>query len=448
MLIQTAVPTIPAFSSKTMKFIIIAVILLIIVALYLILQNKSSSSDFEEGDYEEANSLMERKEEGFTTTLISASNTTLPTTTTPTAGSASVRAGSASVQAPAAGSASVRAGSASVQAPVAGSASVRAGSASAQAPAPAPAPGSASSPAPIAASVSQPTGSLASSYNPPADRPATVAELNDFITRIQAEITRLNASGTTDELTQRRVSNLQAIIDRVKGILDQVSAKTLPENQIPIMKSQIDQTMRALQSNSPLPDIFAGNQIDTYLKGILPQNLENNPEVTNTINSYLKSFTKNLSWYFGLKYVSDAEKEVAEKYNRRAGQVPDNEPDFYVDNFAKANAGYEHQPDSFGQNTAVTDEFANTPHEARRGPAHFDWKRRSEQICKAIRGRGDNPQDFGCMPENMEVSEEFSYRGYAQMICTRANANADSGYSQLIGCPPLDWTGWRDQGLF
>ena len=445
-----------------MKFIIIAVILLITVALYLILQNKFNASDSEGDDYEETNSLMERKEneeEGFTT-LISASNTALPTTTAPTAGSASLRAGSASVRAgsasvqPPTASASVRAGSASIQAPTA-SASIRTGSAmpmpvpgSGSALSPAPAPGSASSPAPITASVSQPSGSLAGSYNPPADRPATVAELNNFITRIQAEITRLNASGTTDELTQRRVSNLQAIIDRVKGILDQVSAKTLPENQIPIMKSQIDQTMRALQSNSPLPDIFAGNQVDTYLKGILPQNLENNPEVTNTINSYLKSFTKNLSWYFGLKYVSDAEKEVAEKYNRRAGQVPDGEPDFYVDNFAKANAGYEHQPESFGENTTMTDEFANTPHEARRGPAHFDWKRRSEQICKAIRGRGDNPQDFGCMPENIEVSEEFSYRGYAQMICTRANANADSGYSQLIGCPPLDWTGWRDQGLF
>jgi hypothetical protein len=291
---------------------------------------------------------------------------------------------------------------------------------------------------------------IPSSYLSTVDRPATLIELQDFVTRIKTEVARLQASGTTDDITQRRIQTLESIKDRVQGIITQVTAipSQLPENQIPIMKSQIEDAFRAMNSNQVLPDIFQGSQLDQFMKGVLPSNLNNDPELNKTITDYVKSLGTNLSWYFGFKYTSDAEKKAAEGYNRRAGQAGDEEPDFYADNFNKAAGGYDHQPTNYGNNAPITDEFANTPHEARRGPAHFDWKARANQICKAIRARGDDPKLFGCMPEGTEVSDDFSYRGYAQMICTRAQANADPGYGLLIGCPPLDWPGWRDQGLF
>lgn len=314
----------------------------------------------------------------------------------------------------------------------------------------APAGASANTAAGPSASVA-PAGASASAAGPyisTVDRPATLIELQDFVTRIKTEVARLQASGTTDDITQRRIQTLESIRDRVQGIIDQVIAKQLPENQIPIMKSQIEDAFRAMNSNQALPDIFQGSQLDQFMKGFLPSNLNNDPELNKTIADYAKSLGTNLSWYFGFKYTSDAEKKAAEGYNRRAGQAGDEEPDFYADNFNKAAGGYDHQPTNFGNNAPITDEFANTPHEARRGPAHFDWKARANQICKAIRARGDDPKLFGCMPEGTEVSDDFSYRGYAQMICTRAQANADPGYGLLIGCPPLDWPGWRDQGLF
>jgi hypothetical protein len=288
---------------------------------------------------------------------------------------------------------------------------------------------------------------MAGPYIATVDQPATLKDLKEFIDRLNAEIMRLKLPQTTDEVTIRRIQTYESIKARVQGIIDQVNAKTLPENQIPIMKSQITAAFTAINNNTALPNVFQDSQLDTLLKGVLPSNLNGDPEVNKTITEYIKSLTSNLSWYFGFKYTSEAEKKAAEGYNRRAGQAGDGEPDFYADNFNKAAAGYDHQPSNFGNNSSITDEFANTPHEGNRGPAKFDWKARSEQICKAIKGRGDDPRLFACMPEGTEVSKDFSYRGYAQMICTRALAAADPGYGELIGCPRLDWVGWRDQGF-
>jgi hypothetical protein len=389
-----------------MKLLIVFVLFIVIGVVYFLMQDKTIDSApetaVETPSDNDVESIAERKEndedlkEGFNTASASVA---------PAGASASV--------APAGASASV--------APAGASASV--------------------APAGASASVTGP-------YISTVDRPATLIELNDFITRIKTEIARLQASGATDDITTRRIQTLDSIKNRVQGIIDQVNAKTLPENQIPIMKSQIENAFRALNNNEVLPDIFQGSQFDQFMKGFLPNNLNNDPELNKTITDYVKSLGTNLSWYFGFKYTSDAEKKSAEGYNRRAGQAGEGEPDFYADNFNKAAGAYDHQPDNFGNNTPITDEFANTPHEARRGPAHFDWKARATQICKAIKSRGDDPKLFGCMPENTEVSDDFSYRGYAQMLCTRALADADPGYGLLIGCPPLDWPGWRDQGLF
>ena len=405
-----AVPTIPAFSSTMMKLLIVFVLFVIIGFVYFILQDKSidtapaaensadsSESESEAEADEPVESIIERKEndedikEGF----YSGSGSGAGVQSTGGSGSG------AGVQS------------------TGGSGS----------------------------GVQSTGGSGSGPYNPVADQRATLNDLKTFIDRINTEITRLKLPQTTDAVTTRRIQTYESIKGRVQSIIDSVNKKSITESQIPIMKSQIDATFTAISTDSKLPDIFEGSQLDNLLKGLLPGNLNNDPEVNKTIIDYLKSMGTNLSWYFGFKYTSDAEKKAAEGYNRRAGQAGDDEPDFYADNFNKAAGGYDHQPDGFGTNSSVTDEFAGDPHQAGRGPAGFDWKARSDQICKAIKGRGDDPRMFACMPEGTEVSKDFSYRGYTQMICTRALAVADSGYGDLIGCPPFDWVGWRDQGF-
>lgn len=277
-------------------------------------------------------------------------------------------------------------------------------------------------------------------YNPVADRPATVAELNEFKGNLNAEIIRLNASGSTDEVTRARITNLRKSLNFIQEIINQVNSKTLPENKIPIMKSSIDAAMTSLNHKSPLPDIFTGTDLDSFLKNLLPSNLANDPEVARTISEYLKSMTKNLSWNFGVKYTSNAEHDIAKYYNNAAGQGAE---DLTNMNLARAGGAVEHQPTGFGSTAPVTDHHANTPQEACRGPASFDWKKRSSEICRALKARGENTEDYGCMPEGVNVGANFSYRGYARMICTRIEANYDTGLGGLVGCPPLDWPGWR-----
>ena len=286
------------------------------------------------------------------------------------------------------------------------------------------------------------SSSMTGSYISAVDRPATAAELRDFQARISAEITRLQASGATDSVTSARIQNLQKITQYIQLILDKVSDKTMPENQIPIMKSQIDITLRALSGNSALPDIFVGTQLDNFIRGLLPDNLANDPEVTKTIADYIKSMTNNLSWSFGVNYTSEAEKQIAQYYNSIASQGGD---ELSNANLALAGTSLNAQPDSYGSTQQASDEFANTPHEACRGPAKFDWKKRSHEICRALKARGENTDDYGCMPENVQVGPNFSYRGYARMICDRVGANYDTGLGSLVGCPPLDWPGWQSR---
>jgi hypothetical protein len=91
----------------------------------------------------------------------------------------------------------------------------------------------------------------------------------------------------------------------------------------------------------------------------------------------------------------------------------------------------------------TTDRLAAHPFDAGRGPAHFDWKERSKEIESQIQKRGLKPTDFGVMPKDAVVSKEFSWKGYARMICNRLQATLDPALPETCGCPPMDWKGWR-----
>ena len=54
-----------------------------------------------------------------------------------------------------------------------------------------------------------------------------------------------------------------------------------------------------------------------------------------------------------------------------------------------------------------------------------------------------NPKDFGCLGNNEYVSENFSWRGYAKMVCTRLGTSYDTGLPETCGCPPSTWSGWK-----
>ena len=93
--------------------------------------------------------------------------------------------------------------------------------------------------------------------------------------------------------------------------------------------------------------------------------------------------------------------------------------------------------DTSGDSSATT--TANTSTDT----ASFGWKERATFICDQISKREMNPDDYGCMQDTTIVSDNFSYRGYAKMICSRLATNYDPGIPELCGCPPPEWPGWR-----
>jgi hypothetical protein len=52
------------------------------------------------------------------------------------------------------------------------------------------------------------------------------------------------------------------------------------------------------------------------------------------------------------------------------------------------------------------------------------------------------PADFGCV-EPSSVSDNFSWRGNAKMICNRIATLYDPSIPAACGCPPVSWPGWR-----
>jgi hypothetical protein len=73
----------------------------------------------------------------------------------------------------------------------------------------------------------------------------------------------------------------------------------------------------------------------------------------------------------------------------------------------------------------------------------FDWKTRAIHICDQVKARGFNEIEFGCLNNHDDVSKDFSWRGYAKMVCSRIATIYDPSVPEMCGCPPPTWPGWR-----
>jgi len=286
---------------------------------------------------------------------------------------------------------------------------------------------------------------------------ASIAELKDAMSRIQGEIVRLSASGTTDVLIQKRVANLTTIKNDINTIVDQVTANTLTASEIPIKSSDIKNMLRIMGDMSqPIPQLIQENQLPQGLGNLLPNSAQQNPETMRQINKlvdrYADQIVKGVSASFTVRY--EPPKECASKgaqvLNGPKGPKAASKPPkgastvdrtgfpslFDLDNASQQ----KFMPYDSG---AVTDHMAPVPQEAGRGPSQFDWKQRTKEIEDQVKKRGIRPEDVGMMPPNTKVSPDFSWKGYARMICTRLQATMDPALPVTCGCPPMDWKGWR-----
>lgn len=270
---------------------------------------------------------------------------------------------------------------------------------------------------------------------------ATPSDLENFVARLSAEIVRLAESGTTQPEVQARITALTNMKSSVQTVIDQVNTGALMSTDIPIMKKDIESAFPILGDVSqPLPQVIRTMGLPPALANLLPSNLQNDPNITREINKlvdkYADTIVNGVSASFAVKYTSPREAEKA-----RAAQSTLCQTGFpsLADLDNASNAKF--VPN--GGDQPVTDPLAPKPTEEGRGPAQFDWKQRAKDIEGQIKKRGLKPSDFGVMEGTNKVSDDFSWKGYTRMMCTRLQATMDPSLPETCGCPPMNWKGWH-----
>ena len=192
--------------------------------------------------------------------------------------------------------------------------------------------------------------------------------------------------------------------------------------------------------SQPIPQVIRSLGLPAGFANVLPSNLQKDPETTRQIGSLLDKYANQIingvNATFNVTYTSPAD---AEKNRALSSTIDKSGFPSVADLNNVSNAKF--MPAA--STDAVTDPLAPKPVDAGRGPSHFDWKQRSKEIEAQVKKRGLQATDFGIMPEGTKVSNDFSWKGYARMICTRLQATPDPALGITCGCPPMDWNGWR-----
>ena len=264
----------------------------------------------------------------------------------------------------------------------------------------------------------------------------------------------------------------------MQDILDKVAAKTMKEKDIPMTKKDIKEFLPTLNnSKTPINNFIKSNNLPESLNSLF-SSYSIGDASGSQLNAYLfdkyaDTFFKGLSWDVRLNYTAERAKQVSDRKHKteksleesvfdKAGPshhagITDSTDGAPVDDTRgvrrhvtgardDARTGTRNASAGTSAKTPAEQDAANYGNRITVKPSeasHFDWKVRSEEICSAIKKRGYEPGDFGCMKPGDTVSKTFSYRGYSKMICNRLSTLYDIGGPEACGCPPAGWQGWR-----
>jgi hypothetical protein len=277
----------------------------------------------------------------------------------------------------------------------------------------------------------------------PAPR-ATQAELEDATTRIGIEIARLQASGTTDPVFAARINILSKINAQLGLFIQQLKNKTLLPADVPLTSKDLKDFLPVISDPSKPVDRFLSSiQAPAVLTNLFPSYQVGDISGAQLANSVFKAYGdavfKGLSWDLNLKYTSQNDLLKAREVAQAKKQAQVGAP-FELGTMPEPRGAFER---------AITELETNSKNPGARptfpepNTAKFNWKERSSQICEAIRMQGLDPADFGCLKNTSKVGDDFSWRGYAKMVCTRLQTTMDPGLPDACGCPPVGWPGWR-----
>lgn len=224
--------------------------------------------------------------------------------------------------------------------------------------------------------------------------------------------------------------------------------------------------------NTAMPELIKDWGLQSILSSLFPNyalgDLSGAMISKALFDKYMKDMTQNLSWDVSLNYKGQAEKDIAANYASAmndARYVIDTTGQPVASNSARvadttdsasdSNSPYRgvfesvitsitgQAPASLSVANGATSSGESNSGSSTGAASTFNWKARASQICVQINSRGMKAYDFGCMKEGTKVRDDFSWRGYTRMICSRLGTNYDPGVPELCGCPPPSWIGWR-----
>jgi hypothetical protein len=303
------------------------------------------------------------------------------------------------------------------------------------------------------------------------DKPASLKQLQEFQVKVVVEIERLSASGTSDPIVKARLAVLQKIKQDVDQVIQKLQSGEITPATVPILQADVERAFPILGNpTAPLPTILKKADLPAQLSSLFPGGLsprddEQMKQINNIVSGYAKKFMDGASWQVSLKYdnpdiekirlktaeqtakLVDLAKELGVSANQGGlpGVAPSANPplqaqDARAQATAPANMRQAETNAAFDRGLPGLSTSRNLPLPP---PATLDWKQRNREIVQQIRRRGMDPITFGAMPDDAEVSKNFSWRGHTQMMCSRLNQTADPGLAVSVGCPPQGWEGWR-----
>ena len=282
---------------------------------------------------------------------------------------------------------------------------------------------------------------------------------------IASFITQLKASGTKSPITLKRIDTLNYILDQVSNLIRAVQSGMMNEYDIPITVNDynnflpfIDQKNAGVSQDRPLPSLINASGANSALMNLFPAYFQGDVSgaklAQELLQKYASSFFQNVSYDVNVNFGkrSEAELEIDREMAAAIASVATNGNANLITN-SNANVSFSNSGSSYeavDNSTTSSGSFGSVIQNLMGGlgpvtnkPYILDWKQRSGDICGQISKRGLNPGDYGCLKNPEEVDQNFSYRGYAKMICARLETNYDPGIPELCGCPPPTWVGWR-----
>lgn len=304
----------------------------------------------------------------------------------------------------------------------------------------------------------------------------TAAQLKTLQLNISAFITQLQNSGTVNAVITQRINTLTFLLGQVNDMLTKIEDGKMKESDIKIKLSDfkaflpfVDINDPTTNMDNPLPHLLDATGASSALSNLFPYYFGGDISGAQLAQELFKKYASNLFTDVGYSInvnfnkKSDSERKVAEELaNALAnGTLGTNRNMLFSDTDNDGSSYGQAPPTSVTgmfnsiiqslTGNAATDANTNTPTNTPTNTdtntptvaSHFNWQDRSKEICDQITKRGLNAYDYGCLNNPDDVGDNFSYRGYAKMVCARLETNYDPSIPGLCGCPPPTWAGWR-----